>query len=89
MKAIDIFAKIRDAESIYLHVDVTNDIALNLYQKAGYSICEKNLTNLEFTKSLNLHDGATRGRNHFLLCKHLQRPTHLPIRNRETTINIL
>lgn len=32
----------------------------------------------EFTRSLNLHDGATRGRNHYLLMKNLLQPTWLP-----------
>jgi hypothetical protein len=31
----------------------------------------------EFTRTLNLHDGATRGRNHYLLVKHLKQVTWL------------
>lgn len=31
----------------------------------------------DFTHKLNLHDGATRGRKHFLLAKHVQTPTWL------------
>jgi len=59
-------------ETVYLHVDVNNRAALNLYELAGY--CRVNGDDMctEFTKKLNLHDGATRGRNHFLLYKDIR-----------------
>ena len=76
---MDKLATIRKVETIYLHVDVTNDIACQLYQKAGYQILDKHdPTYHDFTTSLNLHDGATKGRNHYLLYKHLvDHPTWL------------
>lgn len=80
MEAIDALAKIRDVETIYLHVDVTNSGAVRLYENAGYR--KLNSTNpmyLEFTKTLNLHDGATRGRCHYLMAKDVQVPTWLNI----------
>ena len=66
-------ARKRNVETLYLHVDVTNDIACHLYKKAGYKIIQKPCDPIyhEFTTSLNLHDGATKGRNHFLMYKHL------------------
>jgi RimJ/RimL family protein N-acetyltransferase len=72
-------AKIRGVETCYLHVDVSNDAALGLYERAGYAIVSAHDTVYnEFTASLNLHDGATRGRNHYLLHKHILEPTWLP-----------
>ena len=60
-------------------MDVTNYAALELYRRAGYErVLEDDLMYYEFTKSLNLHDGATKGRNHFLMQKHLLEPTWLP-----------
>ena len=71
-QGVDTLAKIRNVESLYLHVDVENKGALSLYRKAGYSVVDaKEPMYQEFTTSLNLHDGATRGRCHHLLCKHL------------------
>ena len=72
---MDEFAAIRNAASLYLHVDVTNLGAIRLYEKAGYSrVDQSNLMYQDFTTSLNLQDGATKGRNHFLLCKQLTKP---------------
>ena len=70
----------RDVESLYLHVDVENVAAISLYEQAGYrKVCRTDMY-LEFTTSLNLHDGATKGRKHFLMCKHLITcPTWLPL----------
>jgi hypothetical protein len=57
-------------------VDIKNSGAIGLYEKAGY-ICvdQSNPIFQNFTMSLNLHDGATKGRKHFLLCKHFKTPT--------------
>mmetsp|Transcript_23341 Transcript_23341/g.57436 ORF Transcript_23341/g.57436 Transcript_23341/m.57436 type:complete len:568 (-) Transcript_23341:2040-3743(-) len=76
MQSIDELAKIRGVETLYLHVEVTNTQALNLYEKAGF----KRLTNddrmySEFTRSLGLHDGAMKGRCHYLMYKDVQHPT--------------
>jgi ribosomal protein S18 acetylase RimI-like enzyme len=69
----------RGVETLFLHVDTTNFGALSLYQRAGYSVVPPSEPMyLEFTRSLNLHDGATKGRNHYLLMKDLLRPTWLP-----------
>ena len=80
-QAIDEFAAIRGVETIYLHVDVSNFGALLLYKRAGYKkVKMDDQAYFEFTKSLNLHDGATKGRNHFLLEKDLcDEPTWLPM----------
>jgi len=76
MESLDELAKIRGVETLYLHVDVNNLGALSLYARAGYSIASPSDPRYdEFTRSLNLHDGATKGRNHFLLKKHLLEPT--------------
>lgn len=72
LRAIDTFAKDLGLESIYLHVDVSNYGAIQLYEKCGYRKVVSDLPMyLEFTTSLNLHPGATKGRNHFLLCRNL------------------
>jgi len=88
LKGVDELASIRKVESLYLHVDVENEAALALYAKAGYSVVEASEPMYqEFTTSLNLHDGATQGRRHHLLCKHLTtRPTWLNDNN-ETNNN--
>lgn len=79
MQSIDEMARIRGVESLYLHVDVTNRNALSLYEGAGYQIVPSdNPVFSEFTKSLNLHDGAMKGRNHYLMQKDLGYPTWLP-----------
>jgi len=79
MQSIDELASIRGTETIFLHVDVTNFGALSLYRRAGYTqVPTNNDLYHEFTRSLNLHDGATKGRNHFLLYKDLTFPTWLP-----------
>jgi len=72
--------KVRNIETLYLHVDVENKGALSLYANAGYKIVDSDEPMFsEFTTKLNLHDGATKGRNHFLLYKDLvKRPTWLP-----------
>jgi len=76
MEAIDTVANNRKVETIYLHVDVNNMGAVNLYQRAGYKKLKyENPMFLEFTTKLNLHDGATKGRNHHLMAKDLRQPT--------------
>ena len=76
MEAIDIFANTLEVETIYLHVDVTNLGAVNLYKRAGFRQLEPdNPIFLEFTTKLNLHDGATKGRNHYLMARDLRPPT--------------
>lgn len=72
MQGVAELAAIRQVETIYLHVDVTNDVACSMYEKAGFEYADKTYPIFEeFTTSLNLHDGATKGRNHHLLFKHL------------------
>ena len=76
----------REAETLFLHVDVNNAVALSLYEKCGYSCVPKgDSVYSEFTKSLNLHDGATKGRNHFLMYKDVKIPTLLPVETTQTT----
>ena len=76
MDAIDTLALTRTVETVYLHVDVTNLGAINLYEAAGYRKLESdNPLYLEFTTKLNLHDGATKGRNHYLMAKDVREPT--------------
>jgi ribosomal protein S18 acetylase RimI-like enzyme len=88
--AVDRLANLRGAETLYLHVDTTNYAALRLYEKAGYRHVlgdrqnpEKDSIFSEFTRSLNLHPGASEGRReHFLLCKDLvPKPTWLTNEN--------
>ena len=70
MKGVDEVAALRNVESIYLHVDVTNQAACAMYEKAGYRILDKREPMYaQFTASLNLHDGALMGRCHYLMCK--------------------
>lgn len=72
LAAIDILARERSIESLYLHVDVTNHGALNMYHKCGYhEVISDHPMYLEFTTSLNLQPGATKGRDHYLLCRNL------------------
>jgi len=75
MVGVDELATAKGIESLYLHVDVNNRAAITLYEKAGYRIIGKDdhhhELGLEFTTRLNLHDGATKGRNHYLMEKHL------------------
>lgn len=79
LQAIDVLAKTRGIESLYLHVDVENESAIALYENAGYRKVDASSDPmfLEFTTKLNLHDGATKGRNHYLLCKDMKNPTWL------------
>lgn len=64
---------------MYLHVDVANFKALSLYERAGFArVPTENPMFSDFTRSLNLHDGAMKGRNHFLLYKDIVQPTWLP-----------
>jgi len=73
LEAMDKVALARGAETLYLHVDVANKGAIELYEKAGYK--EASLDELiyaEFTTSLNLHPGAHKGRDHALLYKDLK-----------------
>lgn len=88
MEAIDTLANTRKIETIYLHVDVTNLGAVNLYERAGYRKLEPdNPIFLEFTTKLNLHDGATKGRNHFLMAKDLRQPTWFSIQEEEQHVD--
>ena len=67
-------------ETLFLHVDVSNTAAITLYEKAGYRKIDDSTADpiyCEFTKSLNLHPGATQGRNHYLLYKNIRTPTWL------------
>jgi ribosomal protein S18 acetylase RimI-like enzyme len=86
LEGIDELAALRNVESLYLHVDVLNFGALELYRKAGYrKVHHADPTYDEFTTSLNLHDGATKGRRHYLLYKNLTRnPTWLPVQDEQT-----
>eukprot|EP00536_Pseudo-nitzschia_multiseries_P003020 jgi/Psemu1/322823/estExt_fgenesh1_pg.C_430021 len=84
MEAIDALAEIREVETIYLHVDVTNSGAVQLYEKAGYEKLDPgNPMYLEFTTKLNLHDGATKGRCHFLMGKNVRQPTWLSLEEQQ------
>eukprot|EP00547_Thalassionema_nitzschioides_P007554 CAMPEP_0194205972 /NCGR_PEP_ID=MMETSP0156-20130528/5117_1 /TAXON_ID=33649 /ORGANISM="Thalassionema nitzschioides, Strain L26-B" /LENGTH=497 /DNA_ID=CAMNT_0038932381 /DNA_START=116 /DNA_END=1612 /DNA_ORIENTATION=- len=78
-------------ETIYLHVDVTNTAALNLYEQAGYQKIRTTPVAeyyKEFTFRLNLHDGATRGRNHYLLSKPMvDSPTWYTTNNNDSNNN--
>lgn len=59
-------------ESLYLHVDVANRHAIQLYEKAGFfQVPSQETMFSEFTAVLNLQPGATQGREHYLLCKNL------------------
>lgn len=72
MKGLDKLAALQNVETIYLHVDVTNTAAIRLYQRAGYQILDSNNPIFrQFTTKLNLHDGATKGRVHYLLHKRI------------------
>ena len=72
MRGVAEVASLRNIESIYLHVDVTNQAALAMYEKSGYHYLDmREPMYAQFTASLNLHDGATHGRKHHLMCKHL------------------
>lgn len=83
MRAVDNLARQRNIETLYLHVDVTNGPALTLYAKSGYTkVRSDDPMYVEFTKSLNLHPGATKGREHFLLYKNL---TSEPVWIEDTT----
>ena len=56
-------------------MDVQNFPAYTLYERAGFEVVDShnNPMYAEFTRSLNLHDGATRGRNHYLMQKRVSR----------------
>jgi ribosomal protein S18 acetylase RimI-like enzyme len=85
LQAVDRLAKLRGTETVYLHVETMNRAAIRLYEKAGYRQAihdgqhpEKVSLFTEFTRSLNLHPGATQGRDHFLFYKDLvPKPTWL------------
>lgn len=82
MRSIDDLAKIRGVETLYLHVDVGNYKALNLYERAGFERTPaENQIFQDFTRSLNLHDGAMKGKNHYLMYKDILSPTWLPGQN--------
>ena len=72
MRGVDEVARIRNVETIYLHVDVTNQAACSMYEKCGYHYLDKReVLYAQFTASLNLHDGAMHGRKHYLMCKNV------------------
>jgi ribosomal protein S18 acetylase RimI-like enzyme len=72
MRGVDEVAALRNVESVYLHVDVTNRAACAMYEKCGYRHLDKRMPiYAQFTASLNLHDLATHGRKHYLMCKDL------------------
>ena len=72
MRGVDEVAALRNVESVYLHVDVTNRAACAMYEKCGYRYLDKRIPiYAQFTASLNLHDLATHGRKHYLMCKNL------------------
>lgn len=78
-QSIDELARIRNVETLYLHVEVTNDQALKLYENAGFErLSYDEQMYYEFTRSLGLHDGALKGRNHYLMRKNIKEPTWLP-----------
>lgn len=81
LDSIDALAGMRKIETLYLHVDVQNKGAVGLYERAGYMMADSSDPMfLQFTTKLNLHDGATKGRNHFLLYKDLVKcPTWLQV----------
>lgn len=79
MQSIDELARRRGVETLYLHVDVANAKAISLYEGAGFArVPAEDEMYSGFTRSLNLHDGAMRGRNHYLLYKDISQPTWLP-----------
>ena len=89
MEAVDKVAKIRKTETIYLHVDVENVAALRLYNRSGYrKLPNDNPVFLEFTTKLNLHDGATKGRRHFLMAKDMKEPTWIEDKYKDESLNI-
>lgn len=70
MRGVDEVAALRNIESVYLHVDVTNHAACAMYEKCGYHYLDmREPIYAQFTASLNLHDGATQGRKHHLMIK--------------------
>eukprot|EP00977_Amphora_coffeiformis_P010831 scaffold2536_cov169-Amphora_coffeaeformis.AAC.24 len=76
LESMDVLAAQKGIETLFLHVDVSNHVALALYEKCGYQRTdEKDPIYREFTTSLNLHPGATRGRTHHLLYKNIRVPT--------------
>ena len=79
LNAIHVYAVRQRIETIYLHVDVTNNGAISLYEKCGYRKTDASEPVFEeFTKSLNLQPGATKGRIHSLLFKDVRLATWLP-----------
>jgi len=90
LHAIENLAQESETETLYLHVDVSNRGAIALYEKAGYHrVDSDNPMFMEFTTSLNLHPGATRGRDHHLFAMDLQDPSWLPPGNyaHSSTVN--
>ncbi|KAL7445536.1 hypothetical protein ACHAXH_007326 [Discostella pseudostelligera] len=70
MRGVDEVAALRNIESVYLHVDVTNHAACAMYEKCGYHYLDmREPIYAQFTASLNLHDGATQGRKHHLMSR--------------------
>lgn len=74
--AMDTLASQKGIETLFLHVDVSNHVAMTLYEKCGYQLADsQDPIYREFTTSLNLQPGATRGRTHHLLYKNIRVPT--------------
>ena len=85
LDAIDAVAHQKEIETLYLHVDVSNEAAIALYKKCGYRLTDPSEPIFqEFTKLLNLHPGGTRGRSHYLLYKNLRVPTWVEEKTRCT-----
>lgn len=70
LRGVDRIARTRNVETVFLHVDVNNQAAHAMYEGAGYTIMDRtDPIYAQFTASLNLHDGATHGRRHYLMAK--------------------
>jgi len=73
-EALHAFARSGGVTSLYLHVDVCNVAAIALYKKCGYTDSNQHSReHYEFTRGLNLHDGATGNKRHVLMYANLKR----------------
>jgi ribosomal protein S18 acetylase RimI-like enzyme len=96
LQAIDIYAQQLivheniQIETIYLHVDVLNYGAIRMYEQSGYyKVLSDDPIYTEFTSGLNLQPGATRGREHYLLCKNLVEQPIWLLQNQDCNDHIL